>query len=46
MILLKLTIFDSKTSRIIKNQEVKGLLSNLGLTTPLNKVLLVGDTLF
>ena len=30
---------DSKKSRIIKNQEGKGLLSNLGLRTPLSKVL-------
>ena len=36
----------SKTSRFIKNQEVKGLLSNLGIRTPLSKVPLLGDILF
>ena len=37
---------DSKKSRFIKNQDVKGLLSNLGFTTPLNEVPLLGDILF
>ena len=36
----------SKKSRFIKNQKAKGLLSNLGLRTPLSKVLLLGDVLF
>ena len=36
----------SKKSRFIKNQEAKGLLSSLGLRTPLSKVPLLGDTLF
>ena len=35
-----------KKSRFIKNQEAKGLLSNLDLRTPLSKVLLLGDILF
>ena len=35
-----------KKSRFIKNQEAKGLLSNLGIRTPLSKVLLLGDILF
>ena len=30
----------------IKNQEAKGLLSNLGLRTPLSKVPILGDILF
>ena len=30
----------------IKNQEAKGLLSNLGIWTPLSKVPLLGDILF
>ena len=30
----------------IKNQEAKGLLSNLGLRTPLSKVPVLGDILF
>ena len=38
MVLSKCAICGSKKSRFIKNQEVKGLLSNLGIKTPLNKV--------
>ena len=38
MALSKCAIHDSKISRIIKKQEVKGLLSNLGLRPPLSKV--------
>ena len=29
---------ESKKSRFIKNQEAKGLFSNVGIRTPLNKV--------
>ena len=36
----------SKKSRFIKNQEAKGILRNLGIRTPLSKVLLLGDILF
>ena len=36
----------SKKSRFIKNHEAKGLLSNLGLRTPLSKVPILGDILF
>ena len=46
MILSKCAICGSKKSRFIKNQEAKGLLSNLGLKTPLNKVPILGDILF
>ena len=46
MILLKCAICGSKNSRFIKNQEAKGLLSNLGVTTPLSKVPILGDILF
>ena len=35
MVLSKCAICDSKKSRFIKNQEAKGLLSNLGARTPL-----------
>ena len=35
-----------KKWRFIKNQEAKGLLSNFGLKTPLNKVPIFGDILF
>ena len=46
MILSKCAICSSKKSRFIKNQEAKGLLSNLGIRTPLNKVPILGDILF
>ena len=46
MILSKCAICSSKKSRFIKNQEAKGLLSNLGVRTPLNKVPILGDILF
>ena len=46
MILAKCAICGSKKSRFIKNQEAKGLLSNLGIRTLLIKVPLLGDTLF
>ena len=46
MILSKCAICGSKKSRFIKNQEAKGLLSNLGLRTPLSKVQILGDILF
>ena len=46
MILSKCAIYGSKNSRFIKNQEEKGLLSNLGIKTPLNKVPILGDILF
>ena len=46
MILSKCAICGSKKSRFIKNQEAKGLLSNLGIRTPLSKVPVLGDILF
>ena len=46
MILSKCAICGSKKSRFIKNQDAKGLLSNLGIRAPLNKVPILGDTLF
>ena len=45
MILSKCAICGSKKSRFIKNQEAKGLLSNLGLRTPLSKVPVLGNIL-
>ena len=45
MILSKCTICVSKKSKFIKEQEPKGLLSNLGLRTPLNKIPVLGDIL-
>ena len=38
MIQSNCTICDCKKSRFIKEQRAKGLLSNLGIKTPLNKV--------
>ena len=42
MVLSKSAIYDFKKSRFIKKQESR-ILSNLGLKTPLNKILLLGD---
>ena len=36
----------SKKSKLIKEQQARGLLSNLGLRTPLNKIPVLGDILF
>ena len=46
MILSKCAICGSKKSRFTKKQEAKGLLSKLGIKTPLSKVPLLKDTLF
>ena len=46
MVLSKFRICDSKKSRFNKNQEAKGLSSNLGVITPLSKVPILGDILF
>ena len=46
MVLSKCAICGSKKSRFIKNQEAKGLLSNLGIKTPLSKIPVLGDILF
>ena len=39
-------ICGSKKSKFIKEQQAKGLLSNWGLRTLLNKIQLLGDILF
>ena len=46
MILSKCAICGSKKSRFIKDQQAKGLLSNLGIKTQLSKVPILGDILF
>ena len=46
MVLSKCAICGSKKSRFIKNQKVKGPLSNLGARIPLSKVPILGDILF
>ena len=45
MILSKCAICGSRKSRFIKNQEAKGLLSSLGVRTPLSKVPMLGEIL-
>ena len=46
MILSKCAICNSRKSKFINKQEAKGLLSNLGIKTPLRKIPLLGDILF
>ena len=46
MILSKRAKCGSKKSRFIKNKKAKGLLSNLGIRTPLSKVPILDDILF
>ena len=46
MLLSKCDVCNSKKPRFIKEKEAKGLLSSLGLKTPLNKIPLLGDLLF
>ena len=46
MILSKCAICSSKTSKFIGKNEASGILSNLGLKTPLNKIQLLGYILF
>ena len=45
MLSSKCAICASKKSRFMKEQEAKGLLSNLGIKTPLSKIPLLGDLL-
>ena len=46
MVLSKCVICGNIKSKFIKNQEAKGLLSNLAIKTPLIKVPILGDILF
>ena len=46
MLLFNCAICNNKKQRFIKNQEAKGLLSNLGIKAPLSKVLILDDILF
>ena len=43
MILSKCAIYGSEKSKFIKKQEAKGLLSNIGIRTPLSQVPLLGN---
>ena len=46
MILPRCAICGGKKSRFIENQEAKGLLSKLGIRTPLSKIPIMGHILF
>ena len=46
MMLSKYSIWFIKKSKFIKEQEAKGLLSNLGIRTSFSKIPLLGDILF
>ena len=46
MILSKCTICNSKKSKFINKQEAKGLLSKLGIKTPLSKIPVLDNILF
>ena len=46
MIISKCAICNSKKSKFIKKQDAKGLLSKLGIKTPLSKIPILGDILF
>ena len=46
MTLSKCKICNSKKSEFINQQEAKGLLSKLGIKTPLSKIPVLGDILF
>ena len=46
MIISKCAISNSKNSKFIKKQDAKGILSNLGIKTPLSKIPVLGDIFF
>ena len=46
MLLSQFAVRDSKKSKFIKEQEASGLLSYLGIKTPLNKIPSLGPLLF
>ena len=46
MILSKCAVCGSRKSKFIKKQDAKGILSSLGIKTPLSKIPLLGDVLF
>ena len=46
MILSRCALCGNKTSKFIKEQEAKGLLSNLGIRTSLSKVPILVDVLY
>ena len=46
MLLSKCLVCNSKKSKFLKEQEARGLLSNLGIRTPLSQIPFVGPILF
>ena len=46
MMVSKCAVCNSRKCKLVKKQEAKGLLSELGIRTPLNKIPLLGDILF
>ena len=46
MFLSKCAVCNSKKSKFIKEQEARGLLSRLGIKTPLYQISLLGPLLF
>ena len=46
MIFSKCAICGSKKSKFIKEQQAKEILSSVGIRTPLNKILILGDVFF
>ena len=46
ILLSKCAVCDSKKSKFVKKQEASGLLSSLGIKTPLSKIPLLGPLLF
>ena len=46
MLLSNCVVCNSKNSKFLKQQEASGLLSSLGIKTPLSKIPLVGPLLF
>ena len=46
MMISKCVVCNSKKCKFIKKQKAKGLLSKLGIKTPLNKIPILGDILF
>ena len=46
MILSKLTLCGSKRSKFVKKQEASGILSSVGIRTPLSIIAVLGDIFF
>ena len=46
ILLSKCVVFNKKKSRFMEESEAKGILSSLGLETPLGKIQLLADILF